>query len=373
MWAEGSVHFVSHSFAPVDAPLANVGGMQRVAMELAAELELRDDVALSLDVLRARWDRIGFHAPIFLAGLSSRLRHVSADVVLFASVTSAIAALPVFSCLGARGVRTAAIAHGLDVTHPNPAYRRAVRATLGRLDVVLPVSRATAERCIELGATNVTVVPNGVDLGRFSSAPDETTASGRAREQGHGELVLLAIGRQVPRKGFAWFVREVMARLDPRVRLVLVGDGPEGQAIDRAAIANGVADRVSRLGLCSEAELHARLRDADALVMPNVEVAGDMEGFGIVLLEAGAFGVPVVVADLEGMRDVVVPGRTGELVRSGDADAWVAAIERLRVDRERRRALGTAAQDHVRTTFAWPSVVERYLDLLARPNASGVM
>src|SRR5690242_1742630 len=106
--------------------------MQRVAMDLAAELARRSDVVLTKDVLAARWGRVAWHAPIYLAGLPGRLGRVARsrpppDVVRFSSITSAVSALPVLAVLRARGIRVASIAHGLDVTYANPAYQLAVR------------------------------------------------------------------------------------------------------------------------------------------------------------------------------------------------------------------------------------------------------
>lgn len=350
------LRFVSHSFAPADAPLSNVGGMQRVAMELAEAFEGRRDVELRLDVLRARWDRIALHAPLFLAALPGRLLRDlgSTDVVLFASVTSAAAALPAFGALRRAGVRLASIAHGLDVTHPNPAYQLAVRSTLARLDVVLPVSHATAERCRERGARHAVVVPNGVDFDRFERIVRRPRAPS-------APFTILAVGRQVPRKGFGWFVSEVMPKLPESVSLVLVGDGPERDAIEHRVVEHQLEHRVRMKGLVSEAELVAELERADVLVMPNLPVPGDMEGFGIVLLEAAAARLPVITADLEGMRDVVVAGETGSLCPTGDADAFVEAILALEREPARALAMGDAGRRRARERFGWPAIAGRAL------------
>lgn len=361
------LRFVSHSFAPHDAPLSNVGGMQRVAMELADVLATRPDLELRLDVLRARWDRIGLHAPLFLASLPTRLLRdaPSTDVVLFSSMTSAAAARPAFSALRRHGIVLASIAHGLDVTHANPVYQLAIRSTLDALDLVLPVSAATADRCRERGASRVEVVPNGVDFDRFHAVAHRTRPA-------DARFTIVCVGRQVPRKGFGWFVSEVMPKLEASVSLVLVGDGPERDAIEHLAIERGVEHRVRFTGVIPEAQLVAELESADVLVMPNVAIAGDMEGFGIVLLEAGAASLPVIAADLEGMRDVVRHGTTGLLVPSGDADAFASAIRGLAADRPTARRLGGNARQEVRSRFGWPAIGGRYLAALDRARAERV-
>jgi len=359
------LRFVSHSFAPRDAPLSNVGGMQRVAMELAEVLASRPDVELRLDVLRARWDRIALHAPLFLAALPARLIRdcASTDAILFSSMTSAAGALPAFPALRRAGVTLAAIAHGLDVTHPNPAYQLAIRSTLVRLDRVLPVSQATAARCRDRGAQRVEVVPNGVEFERFAAVD-------RSARTAASPFTILALGRQVPRKGFGWFVGEVMPMLDPRISLVLVGDGPERETIEHLTVERGLEHRVRLTGIIPEAELVRELERADVLIMPNVEVAGDMEGFGIVLLEAAAASLPVVVADLEGMRDVVGHEQTGLLVPSGNARAFAEALTGLADDRSRARALGERGRTEVRARFGWPAIAGRYLGAIDAARAS---
>ncbi len=300
------IHFVSHSFAPEDEPLANVGGMQRVATELAAALGERADVDLELLVLRAPWSRIHLHAPPFFVALGPRLlaRTRPGDRVLFASVTTALGALPFFDALRARSVRLCAIAHGLDVTQPHTLHQKLVRATLAGLDSVLPVSRSTADECELRGARAVEVVPNGVDLARFArvAAARESSRRPLARaKEPSAPFVLLGVGRQVRRKGFVWFVDQVMPKLPERFRLVLVGDGPERAQLERTIAEHRLESRVHLAGLAPEAELLGWYERADAFVMPNVVVPGDVEGFGIVLLEAAATGLPAVVARLEGL------------------------------------------------------------------------
>jgi glycosyltransferase involved in cell wall biosynthesis len=68
---------------------------------------------------------------------------------------------------------------------------------------------------------------------------------------------------------------------------------------------------------------------ADVFVMPNIRVDGDQEGFGIVLLEAGAYNLPVVASNLEGIKDAVLDGKTGRLVPERDADSYLEAIQAL--------------------------------------------
>jgi glycosyltransferase involved in cell wall biosynthesis len=368
------VLFVTHSFAPPGRPLANVGGMQRVAMELHAALTRHPRVALDTLALRSseRWYEV--RAVPFLGRVLARLpahaRRTRPDVVLFSSMVSG--ALPALLALRRRmppGVRLAAIAHGKDVTHEAPMYRKRLPRIFAALDAVLPVSSATAQASIERGAdpARVFVVPNGIDTHRFADLP------GRAEARAHldarlgldaGALLLVSVGRQVKRKGTAWFIREALPHLPASVHYAVAGGGPEDDAIRAAVEEAGVADRVHLLGRVSEEDLATLLAGGDLFVMPNVPVPGDMEGFGVVMLEAAMAGLPIVAAELEGIRDVVREGTNGHLVPALDAPAFVAAIARYVDDRPALARLSASARTYVEATFAWPAVADRYVEVL---------
>ena len=180
------------------------------------------------------------------------------------------------------------------------------------------------------------VVPNGVDFDRFAGIE-------RAARVPGARFTILGVGRQVSRKGFGWFVSEVMPRLPDEVSLVLVGDGPEREAIEHLVVEKGLEDRVKLRGFVPEAELLRELASADLLVMPNLPVPGDMEGFGLVAVEAAMRGALVLAADLEGLRDAVVSGETGMLIPPHDAAAWEQALSARIADRDGTRAV---AQDY---------------------------
>jgi len=353
--------------------MSNLGGMQRVATELRNALEEREDVELRTLALRSSWKSVHLRAPSFLLSLAATLRRharrAAADAILFTSITSALPLVLAGRGLRADGVRSAAIAHGLDVTDPHPLYQWGVREACRRLDAVMPVSRATARELIARGMSpdRVHVVPNAVDLARFSQADrrDEPGPCDADRPTLPKEAFLvLAVGRQVRRKGFSWFVTQVMPQLPERVVLWMVGDGPERPAIEVAIAEQGLGQRVRCLGRVGESELVACYRRADVFVMPNVDVPGDMEGFGIVMLEAGACGVPTVASDLEGIRDVIEDGVNGWLCSSGDPQAFAERIATLANDPQELAAARERTASYVRSTFRWSRSAERYIDVI---------
>ncbi len=375
--------FVSHSFPPEGRPLSNVGGMQRVATELHAALGATPGVDLSALALRSSWRWTHLKAVPFLAragwSIKKKAERGEIDVVLFSSMVTASLAVPLQKTLRRRGVRTAAIVHGRDVTLPFGPYQRFVLRVFGALDAVLPVSRATGAACRARGlpARKLHVVPNGVDPGRFAPPQPraearralETTLGDPAHPLPEGALLLCSVGRQVERKGFGWFVEEVMPRLPEDVHYWLAGDGPQAERLAETVRRHGLGGRVRLLGRVSEKALEALYHGADLFVMPNVPVEGDMEGFGVVMLEAAQCGLPSIAARLEGICDVIEEGQNGHLVESQDAEGFVRAIGRYCGDAAALSAFGARAHSYVSEAFGWPAIARRYAEVL-RPLRS---
>ena len=109
---------------------------------------------------------------------------------------------------------------------------------------------------------------------------------------------------------------------------------------------------------------------ADIFVMPNIEVPGDIEGFGIVAIEAAASGLPVVAARLEGIPDAIVDGENGCLVTPGAASAYVRALTPLIGDAAQRRELGARARRYTEQHNSWPRIIARYVELFTELTAS---
>lgn len=370
------VLFVSHSFPPADRPLSNVGGMQRVATELHAALRMHPNVELRSIVLRSSWKWTHVKTIPFLVSALGRIRKLAAegqiDAVLFSSMVSGSLAVFLRRAMDAFGVSSACIAHGRDVTLDFEPYQRFVPKIFDAVDIVLPVSRATGDECLARGLAEekLAVVPNGVSLRRFSRAFDRDGRHaallerfGRHQYSSDG-LLLCSVGRQVRRKGFKWFVESVLPLLPGDVHYWLAGDGPEAERILSAARQRGVEDRVRLLGRVSDEDLALLYAGSDLFVMPNVPVAGDMEGFGVVMLEAGLSGLPTIASRLEGITDVVAEGENGHLVTSGDAWGFSEAVMRYYRDPEGLQEARSRAAAFVADNFSWQAVANRYVDVL---------
>ena len=279
--------------------MENVGGMQRVALQLHDALtdidrEAESGLDYEAELLRTSWDRVHIRTPLFLLKAAARILRAAwrgeVDVVLFSSMVTASLAVPLQGFLRNRGVHTAAIVHGLDVTLPVAPYQWFVPKVFRALDAVLPVSRATGAACTDRGLdpSKCRVVPNGIDPGRFPTPTRPVSGAAGNGASGDGAvadgeivpepasphapatgvdsasslpddaLLLCSVGRQVERKGFAWFVDRVMPRLPEDVHYWMAGDGPRSDAIQDAIDRHGLAGRVRRLGRISNDDL-ARL------------------------------------------------------------------------------------------------------------------
>lgn len=367
--------YVSHSFPLPGRPLSNVGGMQRVAVDLHRALARRTDIELFSLCLEsdARWTGVltaGFLARL-LREVPRAVREQHIDAVLFSSMVTASVVLVLGRRLRRVGVLTAAIPVGRDITLANPLYQKIVHRVLRQLDLILPISRATAQTALERGAdpNRVHVVPCGVEFPELKAEEDRAAAKAelvsRLRALGHRidpeALLLLSVGRHQERKGFHWFIEHVVPRLPDGAVYLLAGTGPMTPVIEDLVAVRGLRDRVHLLGQVDEEMLVALYRGSDLFIMPNIHVPGDIEGFGVVMIEAGAAGLPVIAADIEGIRDVITPGENGTLVPSGDADAFLRAIERYRDDPALRMAESKRAERLVRSRFGWDGIAEQHL------------
>jgi glycosyltransferase involved in cell wall biosynthesis len=258
--------------------------------------------------------------PLFLASFVRAARRAARD----ADVVHAHW-LPAGAVALATGRPVVLTVHGTDVELARRA-RPLARAVARRMNVVLAVSNALAHDLRGLGAHDVRVVPNGVELpdsvGEEAEPPEILFAGRLSREKGILELVEAARGHM----------------------LVVAGDGP---------LRARVPDTLGWLPPDELASLYAR---AAVVACPS-----HREGFGVACAEAMAHGCAVVASDVGGLRDLVTHGETGLSVPPGDVDALRAALERLLADRELRRRLGTNARERVRELCSWPRVIDATL------------
>jgi glycosyltransferase involved in cell wall biosynthesis len=271
------------------------------------------------------------------------------------------ALLSAAGCLPALCGKPIAISvHGLDLTWPNRLYQAYLKLFL-RASAFIANSESTRKLAESRGLRAVSTITIGVP-DQYFALERRTRLDDDFERRRAGRVILLTVGRLVRRKGVAWFVREVLPKLKG-VLYVVVGVGPEEQAIRRAAEEAGTSDALWLAGKVSQERLLELLALDGIFVMPNIEVPGDVEGFGIVAIEAAASGMPVVAARLEGIPDAIADGQNGTLVESESALQFVSALGLLIDDPTERARQGERARAYTRDNNAWPRIIERYAQL----------
>lgn len=185
--------------------------------------------------------------------------------------------------------------------------------------------------------------------------PDEVDASDLRRRLGVGEgPVVLAVGRLVPRKGQDDLVQvwsEIAGEL-AGAKLLVVGQGPDRERLEELVQEHDLSRSVVLAGFLEAPELEAAYALADVFALPcREEAGGDTEGFGLVYLEAGARGLPVIGGRTAGVVEAVVDGKTGLLVEPGDRSGLEVALRRLLADRDLAARLGRAGARRVESNF----------------------
>lgn len=235
-------------------------------------------------------------------------------------------------------------------------------------DLTTQVSKAGLERYVRVGAVpakKIRFIPNGVDTARFR--PDPEVRQALRQELGAGNaFVWLAVGRFDPPKDYSNLLQAFaqVVRERPEALLLIAGDGPLRPAMEELARKLDLNEKVRFLGI--RWDVPALMNAADAYVMSSA-----WEGMPMVLLEAGASGLPIVATDVGGNREVVLDGKTGFLVSPKDPKALAQAMLRLmNLAPEVRKQMGEAARQYIEANYSLERIVDQwerlYRELLAK-------
>ncbi|GAC69525.1 GDP-mannose-dependent alpha-(1-6)-phosphatidylinositol monomannoside mannosyltransferase [Gordonia soli NBRC 108243] len=290
------------------------------------------------------------------------------ETVWFGAAAPLAVLAPVMRRAGAR--RVIASTHGHEVGWSMVPIARQILGHIGaHTDVVTFVSRYTRGRFAAAFGAQAALehLPPGVDTDRF--APDPAA---RQRIRDRHELgdrpTVLCLSRLVPRKG-----QDVLIKALPGIRmripdavLVIVGGGPYAETLHRLAEETGVADHVVFTGSVPADELPAYHAIADVFAMPS-RTRGrglDVEGLGIVYLEASSTGVPVVAGQSGGAPETVIEGVTGTVVDGTDIDAVALAVIDILSDRRLARRMGERGREFAVERWQWRAIASRLVQLL---------
>jgi len=258
--------------------------------------------------------------------------------------------------------------HGEDVTTAwtSRDYTLAMSLTYRNAAAAIANSRNTARMVEKAGLPpeKIHVVYPGVDTERFR--PDLNASSVRQRYAGDDTVLLMSAGRLVRRKGHHVSLQAIARLRDPRVRYVIVGNGPERENLEALTRELGLQDQVFFAGEVDPAELPLHFAACDVFLLPNSEegVGGhDFEGFGLVFLEAAACGKPTVGGRSGGVPEAIQENETGWLVAQGNVEELETRLRQLVQSESLRRTMGTAGRQRVLRSFTWDRAAARVMEI----------
>ena len=378
--------FITQDFPP------DIGGIQTYSWEVAHRFADRVahltvmapdrpeaasvDRAASFPIVRlpGRSDLL----PLFLLPtLPARARRMQADIAFHAqwqTVGASVLARALFD----RPRRIVCAAHGRELLF-NPAtgypglgaaYDRLRQTLLHQVDAFLPVSHYTAGLLHERGVPpeRTHVVPNGTDPDCFRPHDDTSL---RQRLGLADRSLLLTVGRLVRRKGIDTVLRALPTIIQtcPDVAYVIAGTGPDRARLEQLATRIGIRERVRFVGDIDHNRLPLYYSAADLFVMPARQDPPDVEGFGLVFLEANACGTPVVGTCSGGIPDAVQDGETGLLIPPDAPDALAEATLHVLTTSGVAETLGRQGRHRAVHEASWDHIADHLYDLLAREMA----
>ncbi len=352
-------------------PTLDAGGAERTTVDVAAALARDNFIPLvatsggrmidELEVTGGRWIKLPVHrrSPGALIANVVRLRGIIQN--WHVKLVHARSRAPAWSALlAAHQLKIPFVTTYHGIYNAKSSVKRFYNSVMARGDGVIANSEWTAQHIAaeyRFQPKQLRVIPRGVDLQRFDPerVSQERVAALRARwDVREGETVILLPGRLTRWKGQAVLIR-ALGRLKKKgalgnVKAILAGD-PQGRStyqreLEDLALARGLGRGLAIAG--HVADMPAAYLAADIVISAST----DPEAFGRVAAEAGAMGRPVIATDHGGSREIVLPDRSGVLVKPDDAEALAEALNGLLVaGPEIRARMGDAARAHVRSHF----------------------
>lgn len=251
--------------------------------------------------------------------------------------------------------------HGEEITQTDRyRYQPLIRNRIyENADAVVAASEFARQNLLRIGVQSKKIckITPGVHAERF--VPKAHIASELRQRYGiAGKRVILTVARLIQRKGHRVTLQALLRIRDEirDVHYVIVGTGPEESSLRQLVRQSGLAERVTFAGYVAKDDLPGFYGLCDVMVMPNrQEVDGDVEGFGIVFLEASAAGKPVIGGKTGGAGEAIAEGVTGYLVNPDDPDELATVLRRLLLDQKLREKLGQAGAQRARSDFNWKS------------------
>ncbi len=371
---------VSHKYPP------SIGGMQKHCFELVRNLKGNHEIVEV--IYRNKGSNIGFLLTAWIKTLVTLRRIKDINLVYTNDGLMTFFLTPVFWFTNKPIVPTI---HGLDAVFPLSFYQKWIKKYLNRCAAVITVSEPTRRELIKRGVDEkrIRFVPNGMEI-RTGQSKTDFDLGDHIKTDLTGKKVLISIGRGVKRKGFSWFVLNVLPHLTSDVVYVIIGptigdhskvlksrkwipekllntlDLLNGTPIDELELYKNIQllnlqDRVFHINNLNNTQVMAALKQSDLYVMPNLKVQGDYEGFGLVALEAVMAGLLCLAANVDGIPSAIQHEKNGILLPSGNTEEWTTKIRELLDDESTRNKLSDKyRQFAISNNSSWSQMTAEY-------------
>jgi phosphatidyl-myo-inositol dimannoside synthase len=322
------------------------------------------------DVFRAPYSGLIFFSLYTLwRGARLLLRSPKTKVIFGGSVMVTPLVLILARLFGRKAVVQA---HGLDVIYANKFYQAICVRWLRFCDRIVANSGYTAFLVAQKRVRQeiISVIPPGVQTESFTEPTDVDAIKKGFGLQ--GKHAILFVGRLAKRKGVKEFIENSFAKIVskiPNVCFVVVGNNPSESLTHRDDMMGQIKAVICAMGLLNHVQLRGAVDDneviklyqaCDVVVLPALAETDDVEGFGIVLLEAAAAGKPAVATRVGGIPDAIEHEKTGVLVNAGDYEGLAQAVLSLLNDPLARGKMGRVARQRAEKEFGWEEIVDRY-------------
>ncbi len=381
------VLFISHKYPPT------IGGMEKQSFELIKEISKHHTVH------KIAYNADAEHKASFILKLKARVRSVLKQNPKIEMIHLNDGAMGFF-CFWLQkevNIPITVTFHGLDIVHPNHYYQKYAIQKLKHYDGFICVSEATASECIKRGfdPNKTYVIPNGVDpsLAKMPFHLNGLATKIESKfniEQLRDKKILVSLGRMTKRKGFIWFLENVVPELDDDTIFIMVGPQIGKRRaiwkkffpktlVNELELSMGAIDESYKLeeiiknpkinnkvfiaGQLKFPDVMSLLSLAHIFVMPNIKVEGDAEGFGLVALEAAVRGTTVLASGIDGITAAIQDNKNGVLLPSQDKDAWVKAIKYQLGDLKSLEKQSKRFQEFTLENYTWKRMANSYMDV----------
>ncbi|PWI31522.1 glycosyltransferase [Flavobacteriaceae bacterium LYZ1037] len=317
----------------------------------SGEEELGFDKSLAFQIKRVSWKSI--RILMYLERLVLLFRLIKTNEVVLASGKFSLWMVAFVSLFYKK--HYLAVIHGSEVNFKKYLLKKSIESALKRFSTIIAVSQYTQSLVSHLNL-NTIVIPNGYDVKKW-----QTVVPVHGALQGYPQL--MTVGNVTQRKGQLQVIKHLpqLLKIYPKIQYHCVGLPTEAKRFKQIAKDLGVAKHVVFHGRLEDTELQALLQVMDVFVMLSTETAsGDVEGFGMALIEANALGIPSIGSKGCGIEDAILDGKSGCLVAHGNASEFQDALKNILEAHETYKIEAKKWAD----THRWEDVIKTYIKII---------